>query len=354
MKYLLSISSYCCSLHSHRAKDCDIISDGTLEYSAFGGGYFDPDKGTMYYVTDWQGNNAAVVDKDGIVVQRTMYYPYGEPTIEPTGQRYLFGGKEREHAGGRNSYDFGARCLAPYGSWGVVDQMAEKFYPISPYSYCVGDPINHIDKDGYVAMAIPLIKGFCGAGTDFLTQMSVNLGTGQSFLDAVWNIDLTSVLTSGLTSAMLVPGASLGTKAAAIAINVGDAVVDVKLSGITYVGGEEDETKKTWLDALIDLAASVIPWMVEHQTIHLPESPVKSYYGEGAAKTFTKEEMERATTIIFKVSGEGLKINLKDSLKINIKTESTDAIKPKQIPLPLDFSNPREYLTQEELHLQLK
>ena len=29
----------------------------------------------------------------------SVHYPYGEPTIERTGQRYLFGGKEREHAG---------------------------------------------------------------------------------------------------------------------------------------------------------------------------------------------------------------------------------------------------------------
>ena len=63
----------------------------------------------MYYVTDWQGNNVAVVSNNGLVVQNTIYYPYGEPTIEPSGQRYLFAGKEREHAGGRNSYDFGVR-----------------------------------------------------------------------------------------------------------------------------------------------------------------------------------------------------------------------------------------------------
>ena len=89
-----------------------IFTDGRLEHSAFEGGYFDADKGAMYYVTDWQGNNAAVVDKSGNIVQSTMYYPYGEPTIEPTDQRYLFGGKEREHAGGRNSYDFGATQVA--------------------------------------------------------------------------------------------------------------------------------------------------------------------------------------------------------------------------------------------------
>ena len=102
----------------------------------------------MYYVTDWQGNNVAVVSNTGLVAQRTIYYPYGEPTIEPTGQRYLFGGKEREHAGGRNSYDFGARCLTPYGRWGVVDSESESFYPFSPYTYCAGDPVNYIDPDG--------------------------------------------------------------------------------------------------------------------------------------------------------------------------------------------------------------
>lgn len=134
-----------------------VLTDGKLEYSAFGGGYFDPMWGTRYYITDWQVNNAAVIDKDGIVMQRTIYYPYGEPTIEPTGQRYLFGGKEREHAGGRNSYDFGARCLTPYGRWGVVDPEAERYYPISTYVYCGGDPINRIDRDGKVVI---FINGF--------------------------------------------------------------------------------------------------------------------------------------------------------------------------------------------------
>ncbi|MDE6703768.1 MAG: hypothetical protein K2K00_08845, partial [Muribaculaceae bacterium] len=126
-----------------------IYADGVLEYSAFGGGYFDPTKGAMYYLTDWHGNNAAVVDKSGTMVQSTTYYPYGEPTKEPTGQRFLYGGKEREHGGGRNSYDFSARCLiAPLGQWCVPDREAEKYFSFSPYSYCAGDPINYIDPDG--------------------------------------------------------------------------------------------------------------------------------------------------------------------------------------------------------------
>ena len=78
----------------------------------------------------------------------STYYPYGEPTVEPKGQRFLFGGKEREHAGGRNAYDFGARSLTPFGSWPSPDPKAEDFYQISPFSYCAGDPVNRIDIEG--------------------------------------------------------------------------------------------------------------------------------------------------------------------------------------------------------------
>lgn len=120
-----------------------------LEYSAFAGGYFGPSKGAQYYVPDWQGNNVGVIDNNGKLVESITYYPYGEPTKEHSGQRFLYGGKEREHGGGRNSYDFSARCLiAPLGQWGVPDPKAEKYFSYSPYSYCAGDPINYIDPIG--------------------------------------------------------------------------------------------------------------------------------------------------------------------------------------------------------------
>ena len=114
-----------------------------------------PEGGTMYYLTDWQGNNAEVLNAKCKTQQTAYYYPYGEPTIEPSGQRFLYGGKEREHAGGRNSYDFSARCLiSPLAQWGVPDRKAEKYYPLSVYSYCGGDPINYIDPTGNVIIFI--------------------------------------------------------------------------------------------------------------------------------------------------------------------------------------------------------
>ena len=82
-----------------------------------------------------------------ILSDSTTYYPYGEPTIEPRGQRFLFGGKEREHAAGRNSYDFGARNLAA-NAWTTPDPKAHDYHRLSPYAYCGGDPSNYVEPDG--------------------------------------------------------------------------------------------------------------------------------------------------------------------------------------------------------------
>ncbi len=144
-----------------------IVTDGRLSYTSFDGGYFDPEAGTMYYITDWQGNNAAVVSAGGDIVQQTTYYPYGEPTVEPAGQPFLFGGKEREHGGGRNIHDFGARCLTPYGNWSVTDPLYENFFPISQYSYCGGDPINRVDPDGKaINLGAALVGALVGAAVN--------------------------------------------------------------------------------------------------------------------------------------------------------------------------------------------
>lgn len=46
-------------------------------------------------------------------------------------------------------YDYGARHYDPYmGGWINVDPMAEKYYSISPYVYCVNNPVNFIDPNG--------------------------------------------------------------------------------------------------------------------------------------------------------------------------------------------------------------
>ena len=50
---------------------------------------------------------------------------------------------------GLNSYDYGARqYYSAIPMWDRVDPMAERYYNVSPYIYCAGDPINKFDPDG--------------------------------------------------------------------------------------------------------------------------------------------------------------------------------------------------------------
>jgi len=46
-------------------------------------------------------------------------------------------------------YDFGARWYAPYSArWSTPDPLSEKYYSISPYAYCAGNPVNLVDPTG--------------------------------------------------------------------------------------------------------------------------------------------------------------------------------------------------------------
>lgn len=83
------------------------------------------------------------------VVQSADYYPYREPWREPSGQPFLYGGKERLRVDGLNEYDFNARRLIPaLGIFAVFDDAAEKNPEMSPYLYCSGNPVNRIDPTG--------------------------------------------------------------------------------------------------------------------------------------------------------------------------------------------------------------
>ena len=132
-----------------------VVSKNAIVMSRFPGGFFDSAGSPYYYLTDFQGNNIGVYDKTGKLVQRTDYYASGEPWLEPeygnsaSGNRYLFGGKERMAGGALNEYDFEARnYVASFQRFTTIDPEAEKFSWMSPYAYCNGNPINFIDPTG--------------------------------------------------------------------------------------------------------------------------------------------------------------------------------------------------------------
>ena len=104
-----------------------------------------------YYVRDYQGNIRAVLDEENNVVESNSYYPYGMPYADnyTSVQPYKYGGKELDRANGLDMYDFHARQYDPaFPCFTSIDELCEKYPSISPYAYCMGNPINAIDPDG--------------------------------------------------------------------------------------------------------------------------------------------------------------------------------------------------------------
>jgi RHS repeat-associated protein len=64
-------------------------------------------------------------------------------------QPYKYSGKEQETMMGLAQYDFHARTLDyTCARFTTQDPLAEKYYNISPYAYCAGNPMRFIDPDG--------------------------------------------------------------------------------------------------------------------------------------------------------------------------------------------------------------
>jgi len=63
--------------------------------------------------------------------------------------KYKYNGKEWQDELGLNMYDYGARNYDPaIGRWMNIDPLGEKYFPISPFAFCLNNPILFIDPDG--------------------------------------------------------------------------------------------------------------------------------------------------------------------------------------------------------------
>ena len=103
----------------------------------------------------YNSNNRAVIDEGGNVKQVTNFYPFGgvfSTTAYSRGddlQPYKYNGKELDRIHGLDWYDYGARnydAIVP--CFTSMDRFCEKYYHISPYAYCAGNPVNSIDLNG--------------------------------------------------------------------------------------------------------------------------------------------------------------------------------------------------------------
>ena len=164
----------------------------------------DPDayeKLQFYYHPDHLGSSSYITNLDGEVVQHIEYVPFGEVFIEERNSiwntPYLFNAKEFDEETGL--YYYGARYYDPRLSvWLSVDPLAEKDIATSAYAFCGNNPIIRIDSDGKI-------------------------------WETVWDI--------------------------------GNVLYDVGAAIYNHATGNHEAAKSNWIDAGVDAAAVVIPFI---------------------------------------------------------------------------------------------
>ena len=138
----------------------------------------EPENLVFFYHPDHLGSTSYVTDADGNIAQHVEYIPYGEVFVEERNNsfstNYLFNAKELDNETGL--YYYGARYLDPTGAmWLSVDPMWEKYAGMSPYNYCMGNPVKLVDPDGRDVAVLTAPKGanlggFCAGHMAILIQ----------------------------------------------------------------------------------------------------------------------------------------------------------------------------------------
>ena len=247
-----------------------LICDGDSEFlypmgvvSDFG--YIDLQSGKMqYFLRDHLGSVRVIAEDRHTVISRTDYLPFGVRMsgdgltgANSTARSSFFGfsGKENEMWGGYDTADgdttphwlkgeryqhFGARAYDPVSCiFMQVDPMAEKYYGMTPYGYCAGNPVMMVDPDGEIPFIANLVAGVISASIDFGAQVVVKMADSNdfsfdSFVKAVKDVDYLDVAISGIEGALTMGASNAKKFAVKGAAIVASSVVDVKINdGVT-------------------------------------------------------------------------------------------------------------------------
>ena len=137
---------YCGNVLYETGKRMLLTEEGYVTFSVGGNPEY------HYYLKDHLGNNRVLLSQNGAVEQVNHYYPFGGLMGESTNgdmQRYKYNGKELERMYGLDWYEYGARMYdATTCVWHCIDPLCEKYQGISPYTYCLANPIRFLDLEG--------------------------------------------------------------------------------------------------------------------------------------------------------------------------------------------------------------
>ena len=100
-----------------------------------------------FYHPNHLGSTEFLTNFEGETIQKCVYMPYGETFIKIGGAPHLFNGKERDEESGL--YYYGARYYDPHTNlWHSADPLWHIHQEISPYNFCVDNPVAYIDFFG--------------------------------------------------------------------------------------------------------------------------------------------------------------------------------------------------------------
>lgn len=180
----------------------------SLEALLIEGGYVDLTGSApayRFYITDHQGNIRAVTDTTGTILHSNHYDPYGEEVLpipvsgsQPAStagadvaSRYMYGSKEWDKE--LSLYDFSARYYAPEGavSFTTMDPLCEKYYNISPYAYCVGNPMRYVE---------PLGMDFTERSQKYIDRLLISIEKRLSYNDMIIDKKQNRINSGGLSN----------------------------------------------------------------------------------------------------------------------------------------------------------
>ena len=211
--------------------------EGRISFTKSGSTYTKTD---LWFVKDHLGNVRTVVNvTPGIsapqVLERNDYLPFGTRmnagTAVLASNRFRLGGKESQTFGSLDlgKVDFGARMYDPFTArWTTADPLAIAQRPISPYAYCLDNPLIVVDQDGRIGETLWDLVNVVLDAKSLVSNIRAGK-TGAAFVDAGGLIfDLAAVVLP------VVPGgagtaikAMRGADKALDAVNAVDNVSDV-------------------------------------------------------------------------------------------------------------------------------
>jgi len=141
-------------------------------------------EGMFWYLDDHLGSTNVMIDSDGELVERTLYYPFGGHREGGT-EQYTFTGKEFDSEIGL--YYFEARYYNPQTFvFTQADSVIPNYYnpqALNRYSYCYNNPLKYEDPDGhnplyYLAGAVAGAVVLTGAGIGGVVGWGAGVITG--------------------------------------------------------------------------------------------------------------------------------------------------------------------------------